>query len=327
MNDEPNPRNLSTCHDKSLALRQYSLVSRGLRDIARLSDQASAQTSDRTDLPFMVENERDHSVLLLVPGGKFLVGDSGKDEGGRLCEVALPPYYLGLHPVTVEQFYRFVMATHYVPTRPTIDDLGAFVDDYRRGRPNTLPDESARNIEYIWEDYFELAGALGGQWDWDVPMVAVNWFDAQAYCQWAGLRLPCELEWERAARGTDGRQYPWGNDWDPDKCANLNNCHDLHPCSVAAFPAGCAPWNHYDMAGLVWEWCEDCYDAQTYQRHSAGDARLVQEQPSIFSPRVVRGGSWGDEDPHLFRCLCRCRRDPLDSDEYTGFRVCKTCQQ
>ena len=87
-------------------------------------------------------------------------------------------------------------------------------------------------------------------------MVNVDWNDANAYAEWAGAALPTEAEWEKAARGTDGRIYPWGNDWDRTKCVNA--VHSTMP--VGSIPAGASPYGCQDMAGNVWQWCADWYD-------------------------------------------------------------------
>ena len=101
-------------------------------------------------------------------------------------------------------------------------------------------------------------------WGWidEHPMVSVTWDDATAFCEWAGVRLPTEAEWEKAARGTDGRAYPWGNDWDKSKCSNFTNSKSTQP--VGSYPDGASPYGVLDMAGNVWEWCSDWYSADYY---------------------------------------------------------------
>ena len=136
-------------------------------------------------------------------------------EGEKRQTLNLPTYEIGKYPVTNAQFSEFVEATGY--------DAG--------------PE---------WERAAEANGP-------DAPVVYVNWHDANAFCEWGGFRLPTEQEWEKAARGTDGRTYPWGNEWDPDKCVCYQNSGGK-PWPVGSKPAGASPYGCMDMAGQVWEW-------------------------------------------------------------------------
>jgi hypothetical protein len=150
------------------------------------------------------------------------------------------------------------------------------------------------------------------------PIVNVTWEQAQAYCHWAGKRLPAEAEWEKAARGTDSRIYPWGNQEPNDAAANFGHCcewkgtHTLHP--VDEHPGGKSPYGTFNMAGNVSEWTADWYARDAYKRNSSNAAGSEHG-----SERVVRGGSWASPREHMTTTR-RHRELPGVASPIIGFR-------
>ena len=219
--------------------------------------------------------------LVRVPAGEFIMGSNDNlwDDWKPQHRVTLPEYWIGKTPVTVAQFAAFVRATGY----------SADTRALRSGKDNH-------------------------------PVNYVSWFDAQAFCKWASemlkrtVRLPSEAEWEKAARGTDGRTYPWGKAA-PDKSrANYNNnVGDTTPVGQYS-PQGDSPYGCVDMAGNVWQWTNSLYKPYPY---NANDGR---ENSSDTGGRVVRGGSF-DYDGGLLPCACRNGYNPTNRLINLGFRL------
>jgi formylglycine-generating enzyme required for sulfatase activity len=149
----------------------------------------------------------------------------------------------------------------------------------------------------------------------DHPINRVTWFQAEAYCAWAGKRLPTEAEWEKAARGTDGRKYPWGNATATCDLAVMSACPgDTQPvCSVS--PAGDSPYGLCDMAGNVWEWVADWYSSSYYSSSPGSNPA----GPASGSSRVVRGGRFGNDDVTLSVSI-RYDDNPSAYYYFLGFR-------
>jgi formylglycine-generating enzyme required for sulfatase activity len=235
----------------------------------------------------LVVNDRDGSVLVYVPPGEFEMGD-GQDRNCPKHRVWLDGYYIGIYAVTNAQYRRFVEATgHRAP------DQAVFGTAVWQGK--SFPVEKA-----------------------DHPVVCVSWEDAQAYGKWAGLRLPTEAQWERAARGPGNWKYPWGQEWEGDRCRHSGNRGNETTCLVYGYGRGVSGYGCYNMSGNVWEWCEDWYDDGYYTKGPARNPR----GPEGGSRRVYRGGSW-HEGTYNCRASCRDGGGPGDRCDNRGFRLAR----
>jgi formylglycine-generating enzyme required for sulfatase activity len=202
--------------------------------------------------------------------------------------VFLEAFYIDTYEVTNARFSQFAQSTGY---RTQAEREGG--GKIRTGAKvwSQVPDASWRTPRGQGS---QIAGLEAH------PVVQVSWHDAKAYCAWAGKRLPTEAEWEKAARGTDGRLYPWGHQMDGTRVNFCDrNCpfewqdHSLDDgyamtAPVGNYEAGKSPYGAYDMAGNVWEWVADRYDARYFQRSPARNP----QGPTSGTQVAVRGGSW-----------------------------------
>lgn len=221
--------------------------------------------------------KRDIGSMVLIPKGKFIYQDNQK-------KTITNPYEIGIYPVTHQEFERFVKDGGYKDEKYW-EKYGGW--EWKNKEGFELP--------YYWDN-----ARFNGS---SQPVVGVSFYEAKAYCEWLSektgkkYRLPKEKEWEKAARGTDGRQYPWGNEFDQNKCNSVESDKGK-TTDVTLYPQGISPFGCYDMAGNVWEWCDSFYN---------------EEERGL---RVLRGGGW-----NVSVGLCRSSfRDP-DLPEHRDFDI------
>lgn len=226
--------------------------------------------------------------LVLIPAGAFLRGDNhgdGQADEKPVRQIYLDAYYIGKYEVTQAQYQRYLLAT---------------------GRREPLQ----CNFGFHRWDLEQRA---------DQPVVCINWAEAKAFCEWAGMRLPSEAEWEKAARGTEGPKYPWGDEIDCDHSV-YSGCKDgegdLH--RVGSRSRGQSPYGIFDMAGNVWEWTHDFYLAEYYQQAPERNPR----GPERGSRHVLRGGGYG-HDGFALRSSNRSDLEPEHRNSSTGIRCAK----
>jgi formylglycine-generating enzyme required for sulfatase activity len=250
--------------------------------------------------------------LARVPAGEFLMGAADAEADERpVHRVYVGEFLIGRFPVTHDDYARFVRSTGH--PAPGIHELPLIAS----GGRDTLFRELA--VPYVWRDQQPPPGR-GSH-----PVVLVRYDDAVAYCRWLSeelgrlVRLPTEAEWEKAARGgVDGQRYPWGEEIDPSRCNFLVD-------AAAKRDRGTRPTGTYapnafglcDVAGNVWEWVSDWYAMDYY---AASEPRNPPGPPT-GTMRIVRGGSWLNEDVTMLRCAYR-HKVPPDTYSYSiGFRI------
>jgi len=231
------------------------------------------------------------SDMVLIPEGEFVMGSDQND--GRIGfevgvdsmpkhRVSVKPYWIDRYEVSIGPYRKFVRAT-------------------------------GREVPSIWKDYKEFGYPAPAD---DHPVIDVNFYDAEAYCQWVGKRLPTEEEWEKAARGTDGRIWPWGNQLDL-KRLNTEDSKRNWTTPVGSFPGGASSYGVHDMAGNAMEWTSSIL--QSYP----GAPKMIAPDKKF---RILRGGSWGMPANPFARPAHRHYRLAELAQPDFGFRCAKDTQ-
>jgi len=243
----------------------------------------------------------DGMVQMYVPAGNFIMGwNGGKLDEQPERKVYLDAFWIDQTEVTVGQ-YRMCVAAG-VCGHP------------QQGVHHMRNSSEMRRSYYDNEEYF------------DFPVIFVNWSQAQTYCEWTGRRLPTEAEWEKAARGTDGRLYPWGNEEPNPSLLNYDgNIGDT--TQVGSYPAGASPYGALDMAGNVWEWVQDWYDKDYYKE----SPRRNPTGPETGLFFIERGGSYKKSERPVRTTYRHWYIPPLVgnhvvSHSYDGFRCAESAE-
>ena len=237
------------------------------------------------------------------------MGEGDRDEAPQ-HEVHLDAYYIDKYEVTNAQYYQFWSADDGGKSKPTPASYGS---------------------SYMIGDWPEVAKTKP-----NYPVVGVTWYDASAYAAWAGKRLPTEAEWEKAARGTKARVWPWGDDFqseipiaDGESEGTVSRVHcnrqdgddgyDNTTAPVGSYPTGASLYGAHDMAGNVWEWVADWYEEGYYASSPAENPR----GPKTGKLKVVKSGSWRNRE-HNQRCANRYWCYPYAWGNTLGFRCAKS---
>jgi formylglycine-generating enzyme required for sulfatase activity len=222
--------------------------------------------------------------MVFVPAGDFIMGSSiGDSDEQPVHTVYLDAFWIDKYEVTNAQYKRCV-------------DAG------KCSMPLSTQSETRRT--YYGDPSYE-----------NYPVVAVSWNDAKTFCEWVGKRLPTEAEWEKAARGTDARVYPWGNQFDKTK-ANVGEGSQGDTTAVGSYPTGASPYGVMDLAGNVWEWVQDWYDPNYYRT----SPRNNPMGPPSGTYRTIRGGGWPKQFTWSVGYLKGLWRGPVDFSGRSSFR-------
>ncbi len=258
--------------------------------------------------------------MIDIPAGSFLMGNNGSEPHSWPDElpqhsVNLSEYYIGEYDVTRGEYQLFMNAGGYSNSAYWSVAGWKWITSNNR----TQPDFWAANQNWGTGAFTQTDNQ---------PVVGVTYYEAQAFCTWAGGHLPTEAQWEKAARWNATTNhpnvYPWGDTWNQQNCKNLND--SLYPgyqtAPVGSYPSGASPYGCQDMAGNVWEWCSDWYSGTYYTPSPFWNNPTG---PTSGSNRVVRGGAWNSYyNDDATRCAYRDSAPPNSTGwGNIGFRLAR----
>jgi len=253
------------------------------RSLAKVQYRSLPEKSEVPEETEEVETKEVPEGMILIPEGEFILGYDGADPSCRPAQkVHVKAFYIDIYPVSNLMYRKFV-----------------------REKKHKIPFMEGKDYEeYNWNDKRSYPPGKANH-----PVTLVSWYDAYAYAKWAGKRLPSEVEWEKAARGTEGFVYPWGNTWHTGKinCA-IGGAGTTNPRDM--FPSDKSPYGVMDMAGNVQEWTGDYYFPYSFPYRPP-------KKKSTFM--VIRGGSWNDK-PNLIATYLRNRNMAHYKAPTLGFR-------
>ena len=357
---------LFSCNDQNAAA---SLAEK--RDSAHSCMNTPARFADSVDTSSITNSDTSTSGMVLIPGGSFMMGadnnQASEDEYPK-HSVKVGSFWMDETEVTNAQFQKFVKATGYTTTaerKPDWEDLKKTLPLGTAKPPDSVLVAASlvfkqANGPVDLNNYNEWWSWVPGA-DWkhpegpgssiegkeNFPVTQVSWYDAVAYCKWAGKRLPTEAEWEFAARGGLANNiYPWGNEHVNKGVAKTNSWEGKFPYYnekqdgfITAAPARSFSANGYglyDMAGNVWEWCSDWYEANYYKTLANTTSTNPKGPGKSFDPddpytpkRSLRGGSFLCNDSYCsgYRVARRMKSSPDTGLEHTGFRCVKDVEK
>lgn len=237
--------------------------------------------------------------MVFVPAGPFIMGSERWADAQPVQEIWVDTFYISRYPVTNGQYRQFIEGRGYRRREYWTTQGWEWVEGAGKAHP-----------AYHWAE---------ARLDPDLPVVGVCWHEAVAYARWSGTRLLTEVEWEKAARGSDGRRYPWGNKFDQSKCntfeTGAKHLKGLMPVGRHS-PEGDSPHGVADMAGNAWEWISSLYRPYPYR---ADDGREDLEATG-GKGRGLRGGAWNCSKIDAC-CAYRDYNDPYRDNFNYGFRV------
>jgi formylglycine-generating enzyme required for sulfatase activity len=254
-------------------------------DVRKIAKKIGVKKVRENDIGLWEANYGNRIIMVYIPSGEFTMGsNTGLPNEKPEHKVYLDGYWIGKYEVTMRQYKAFILDQGYAALHYNVS-------------------------KYSPSDHH--------------PVIRVSWEDANAYCNWLSkkkglnFKLPTEAQWEKAARGADGRKYPWGNNEPDETLANfMKEVGKTSP--VGSYPQGASPYGLLDVAGNVWEWCNDWYGSDYYGKSPDRNPPGPKGGPL----RVRRSGCWYDIAGEL-RCANRFFCRPSLRSDYLGFRLCQ----